>query len=68
MAVATFGIWPPSAVERAAISNGSCGGSVRVAFGITVLLNRSLLGFSIGGSTGLGGASFTATLPLLLLK
>ena len=43
------------AEERAAISNGSWGASVRVAFGITVLLKRSLLGFS-SGATGLGAA------------
>jgi hypothetical protein len=42
--------------ERAAISNGSCGGNMRVAFGITVLLKRSLLGFS-SGANGLGGAT-----------
>src|SRR5467141_3218325 len=49
-------IWPPNAVERAAISNGSWGGRVRVAFGITVLLKRSLLGFS-SGATGFGAAT-----------
>jgi hypothetical protein len=42
--------------ERAAISNGSWGGNVRVAFGITVLLKRSLLGFS-SGATGFGAAT-----------
>jgi hypothetical protein len=66
-----LGIWPPSAVERAAISNGSCGGRVRVAFGITVLLNRSLLGFSSGAGIGLAGAitrSFAGALFLLRLK
>src|SRR3954467_6431316 len=64
------GICPPSAVERAAISNGSCGGKVRVAFGMTVLLNRSLLGFSSGDNAGFAGAaalSFTAALSLPLL-
>jgi hypothetical protein len=43
---------PAMAEERAAISKGSWGGSVRVAFGITVLLKRSLLGFSIGAAFG----------------
>jgi hypothetical protein len=67
----TLGICPPSAVDRAAISNGSCGGNTRVEFGITVLLNRSLLGFSKGGKIGFAGAtgfSFTAPLPFPLLK
>ncbi|MDQ6809638.1 MAG: hypothetical protein M3Z64_09485 [Verrucomicrobiota bacterium] len=35
-----------------------CGATVRVAFGITVLLIRSLLGFSSGGG-GAGGALVT---------
>ena len=66
---ATAGICPPSAVDRAAISNGSCGGNTRVEFGITVLLNRSLLGFSSGGIVGFAGAAcFTAPLPLPLLR
>jgi len=65
----TAGICPPSAVDRAAISNGSCGGNTRVEFGITVLLNRSLLGFSSGGIVGFAGAAcFTAPLPLPLLR
>jgi hypothetical protein len=42
--------------ERAAISNGSWGGNVRVAFGMTVLLMRSLLGFS-SGATGFGATT-----------
>ncbi len=48
--------------ERAAISNGSWGGNVRVAFGITVLLKRSLLGFSSGaiGFAAGAGRSFSA--------
>jgi hypothetical protein len=65
----TLGICPPSAVDRAASSNGSWGGITRVEFGITVLLNRSLLGFSSGGSVGLAGAACaTAPLPLPRLK
>ena len=67
--VATLGICTPRVVARAAISNGSWGANVRVAFGITVLLKRSLFGFSSGGNTGFGGAfSVAAPLVLLLLK
>jgi hypothetical protein len=42
---------------------------VRVAFGITVLLKRSLLGFSSGGGAGFAGATGAALASLLpLLK
>jgi hypothetical protein len=49
--------------ERAAIANGSWGGNVRVAFGITVLLKRSLLGFS-SGVTGFGMATGCSLLAI----
>src|SRR3954463_11436798 len=68
---AMLGIVPPSAVERDAISNGSCGATVRVEFGMTVFLKRSLLGFSSGGAAGLASAagfSVAASLALLRLK
>ena len=48
----------------AAISNGSLGASVRVAFGITVLLRRSPLGFSRGGSATTTAEFFSARLPM----
>src|SRR5437870_583343 len=56
------GICSPMADGRAAIANGSRAGNTRAAFGITVLLKRSLLGFS-NGVTGFGattGCSFLA--------
>jgi hypothetical protein len=54
------GTGPPMADGRAAIANESWVGIVRVAFGITVLLKRSLLGFSKGvtGFRASTGCSF----------
>src|SRR5664279_305927 len=55
-----LGIETVAAGERAAISNGSWDGNVRVAFGITVLLKRSLLGLSSGATGAATGRSFLA--------
>ena len=64
---AMLGMVPPRAVERDAISNGSCGAVVRVELGITVFLNRSLLGFSTGAGVGLAAtAGFSTKVSLVL--
>src|SRR5438046_4995110 len=65
------GTGPPVAGGRAAIANDSWGDNARVAFGITVVLKRSLLGFSNGvpGCRATTGCSFlTRAWSLIFLK
>src|SRR5205814_542020 len=64
------GTGPPLAGGRAAIANESWGGTARVAFGITVLLKRSLLGFSNGatGRPATGCSFLTRAWSLTFLK